>query len=341
MNDKEFICKICGASLLYSSLVPDHLRKKHLINYSRYYEYCTLENNKHECPECRKRLYKLNPWSNYVLPCYDCNDQKLYYKKLFEIINGWQNYLVNGKYSSLWISSEDYRDRYLNFSFSDLDKIIDRIKSRDKFKIDPINLFDVEILSGHSTEISERNISRISLIKSRYHFEKKDFKFIKSINGYEFMVGKNKYSIILPEQCDYNNKTYYRYSIFNSDTSRLIKRLKVSSNTCIKFYNTILSNCKSILMLRKNGNPINSMLVSDDVFEYIKFYILRNKHLMTNIFNIYNELIKSPRDIQDNIFLLNNIYLNKDGKGSLVLNWKISEDDQSVIDKNHINLTLI
>jgi hypothetical protein len=337
MNENKFICKICGAEVNYGEdSAQTHIETNHLIRYSKYYEYCKLDVNKNECPECRKRLYRLNPWSNYILPCCICNDQKLYYKKLSEIVCGWENYIINGKYSSLWLVNSEYRDRFLNFLFSDIDKLIDKIKQRDKIKIDSVNLFEISSSIGSSHEISERNINNLSLTTSRYHFDKKDFKFNKSLNGYEFMVGKHKYSIILPELCDYNNKTYYRYSIFNSDTSRLIRRLKISSSTCIKFYNTISSNYKSILALKKNGEFLNSSIVSDDVFEYIKFYILRNKHLLSNIFNIYNELLKYSSNIQDNVFLLNKIYVNNLGKGDIKLTWRPEN-----IFNNKINISII
>lgn len=339
-NINKFRCALCESELPYGNTVESHINNVHLISYSKYYEYCKLNNNT-VCANCGNKLYRLNPWSDYVLPCLECNS-KFYSRMVSTLISNWNSYLVNSEFCRLWLLNESYRDRVMNFNFLDLDKSLKNYLSKSRIRYDKLNLFKISSKPGMSPYINLLNTNNLLIESSGYRIINSELKYYDDINGYKFDVHGSKYSLILPEEVEYYNKTHYRYNILNkSSDPQSVKKLKLQSGKCIKFYNSSIDICKSILRLMKDGEVVDIMTLPDSDLEYVKFYILTNKELLKYVLNIIHEIIRHSSVVRDNVFLLNKVVVNSNGKFKLNINWVIKKNKQFINDGESVNILIL
>ena len=72
-----------------------------------------------------------------------------------------------------------------------------------------------------------------------------------------------------------------------------------------------------------------------------KFYILTNKELLKYVLNIIHEIIRHSSVVRDNVFLLNKVVVNSNGKFKLNINWVIKKNKQFINDGESVNILIL
>lgn len=304
-NLNKFTCRICGKSYNIGDKlqIHSHLWEDHQLTYYQYYEYCKTSTIS-KCSTCGSHLIRMTPWnSNLVQLCSKCNDVPSRKTEVIISINEWFDYLTESHFGRLWLVDPMYRSWVINY---DLKNYLDPfIKSLITKKVDKLNLFSIKIDEGVPKLFTNENKSFINIIDSDYSMDKSEMLISEDgSNHYEFKIGDSIFRIYLPEDDLTNSSHYNSYNIMNPESTSTLKKLKLSSDSIIKFYKKS-DGYYSILYLEKDGQSIRSHELTDYEFRYIKMFILSNKSLMKLLRSVMIALVKGSSHVYDKVFFLN------------------------------------
>lgn len=326
MNILKVKCLLCGKEVdSTKESIEKHLKENHFIGYQEYYEIIKswLIDNEYLCWRCGNPKNPLcSRLNTYYLPCSQCLTTKRsdiieFSEKILNDIKDYQKKIMKDKFYQLFLSSPWIIKESLSHEFNETKLVLENICKRDQIKIGKNDAIIVKNIVGSTKEISSRNIDNLNIELSNCLSLK------KSITGFEIFLGRDLYSIELPESCEYDIKHHSRYSILNLNSKRSTKKLKMSSGDCIKFYPSKYSNYRSLLRLKNSkGEIVDPDELSNSEYLYLKMAILRNGTIMKRLFEIYNEFCKYVEILRDSVFLLNTIWLGKNRNNIIYLSWK-------------------
>lgn len=295
----DFKCLLCGAKISSDEIVS-HLSKNHHLSFREYYEISKLGEMFLPCWKCGQPRVPVSPLSNkYYLPCWGClstkkSDRKEAYQTTLFVLKDYQKDFLDNRIVQYLLADSKIMDWSLTHNIHDVSSLLSDLRIKKD------GLFYVTTIPGSPKEISLRNKENIRIIY-------KDTPYIKlgKITNNTIII-KEGYRLHLPDICDYDVRHHSRYSILNLKATRNVKKIKLGSD-CIRFWNTDWLKVKSICKITNYSNePVE--LDEEDLLD-LKILIFRNKPLMKRILDVYNEICRLIRDIDDRVFLKNTLYL--------------------------------
>lgn len=190
------------------------------------------------------------------------------------------------------------------------------------------------ILPGYPKEISQRNITGIQVIPVSVDITPDLTVTVDS---------RWTYQILLPEKTGYDMRHHNRYSILSkpNKTTRNTKRIRLSDNTCYKFWNNDGLLTKSIFRLI---DPVNNSVVSMNevpraVREILKQVILRTPETKKLLWSIYRELLRYTKKVKDTVFIKNSIISSGTSEIDMNITWYPPESEDLEIPG--VNLSIL
>ena len=288
------ICKICGIEV---SDLKKHLSEDHLMGTWGYREI------------------------NYGYPQLSPNWPGMYLAPLPEW--GPKKYLAYVLSELSWLRREVTESKYLQAILANR-KLLEYIPDRNiwsaaglvKSLAGPKRLRENTYLGlylrpGYPKEVSERNREGLGVVSVS----------IPVGRGLKVTISGNTYIIVLPETCGYDSRHHSRYSILNPGSSRYTKRIKLSDNTCYKFWNTD-GPFKTILRIQDTtGKTLETSDIPETDLFFIKQVCLRDRRISGVLWSIYQEIATYTHTLTDKVLLGNKILVNESKKLSTILTW--------------------
>lgn len=262
------------------------------------------------CNELREPLTYLDI-NYYYLPCWDCvgsrkSDRIEGTNNIIRNIKDFYSRILGDRYYQLFIVDDIYRKATLSHEYEVFKNVVNSLNPPSR---NDIWFLDWE--KGFPKIISKENIDGIKIVNLS--------KLYSVITTDKSSIKINNYEILYPEFSNYDNKHHSRYSILNISSDRKTKKLRLSEDKCIIFFNNQSNNSKSIFKIKKDGKDINFNEIPYSDFVILKLILMRNKSFLKLIFDIVNEIIKSIGIFRDSVFLKNTIVMDpiKDKKFNL------------------------
>lgn len=318
--------------------LEQHLNYSHFLSYQSYLENTLTENKEKECCyKCgspKQSLTWIDP-DFYYLPCWDCIKRKSYrLEAKNDIINNIKTFykrILGDRHLQLFLIDDIYGystipHRYT--AFREVLKLLPVPKDRD----------DIWFLDWNYKYYAGPKIMCPDTVEGIL-IENLTDRFSDKIINEEDKIIVGDYVIEFPEKVPFEFNHYYRYNILNKTAnSRKTKRLKIISTVkgeevveCVKFFNTVDDNWKSIFRITKNDEPVDIREIDKQYFLIIKLAIFRNKAASRLIFDIIYEIIKKVEKFRDGVFLKNTVTIDPDKEIDLNLCWTISDNNNEFI----------
>lgn len=288
------------------------------------------------CYKCNKKLKPLTYINKnyFYIPCWDCSSKKKpEQKSMVEMIlryikDYYYNVLLGDRYLQLFIVDDIYFNNTLPHDYSVFKKVINLLEPPSRNDI-----WFLDWLPGYPKIISIENLQGMKLVNlsSSYNIDESS----------EDVIRIGEFEITMPEITTVNNKHYSRYNILNKSGDRKSKRLKISKDRYIKFYNTENEEIKSIFRLTKNGHEVAIGELTYKDYVIIKLAIMRNKKFLRLVFEIIMEILTNGNigTFRDSVFLKNTVKINPSNEtSSITLLWNPLSPYK---DKNSINISII
>ena len=286
-------CKCCG---LETDNLEKHLRESHGITGWDYWSIEKLRSDLYRsCQDCGSPRYLFSPViSGMYLPCLKCSKDSEYTEYITGKIYGLQSELGSSKIKqTVWGSGKIIRCSLDNTA----DLAVKILESGYKGKLLKDTYLGVYIKPGYPPEISERNSEGIGYLPIQIQVSK-DLKF---------QIQSRKYQILLPESCGYDVRHHARYSILSDKAVRYTRRIRISGDSCYKFWNNKeYPSVKSIFRIIDPGTGDTCELSGVDL-NFIRQIILRNKTTSDILWKIYNKVLKYTKNLEDWVLLRNTL----------------------------------
>lgn len=288
------ICKICGTEV---TDLKKHLAEEHLIGTWGYREF------NYEYPQ-------LSPnWPNmFLAPETDWGSKK-YLAYILSELSWLQKEVTDSKYLQAILANRKLLDYIPDRNIWGAAELVRSLAGPKRLRENAY--LGLYLRPGYPKEISERNRDGLGVVSV----------VIPVGRGLKVTISENTYVIVLPETCGYDSRHHSRYSILNPGSSRYTKRIKLSDNTCYKFWNTS-GPFKSILRIQDISGQVleKSDIPETDLF-FIKQVCLRDRRISGVIWSIYREIATYTKVLTDKVLLGNRVLINRSKKLSTVLTW--------------------
>lgn len=310
------------------------IQNHHFIDYYSYCEIMLMEHKEfcYKCGKPREFLTYIDP-SFYYLPCWDCSsenelDRKAITEGIIKNINSFYNRFIGDRYLQLFITDDIYPKTTFPHNFTEFKETLGYLEIPNKN-----NFWFIDWKPGYPKIICRENLDGLKIvdISDKYVVKDDDSKNVKV----------NQYTIEKPLIIPYDQKHFYKNSIFNITEDRRCKKIKLNQNDCYKLFNTGDNQVKSVFNIKASSEDvyINNLTYQD--YTILKLAILRNKTYLKTITDIINAIISDQRVsiLRDSIFLKNEVVLRpNDG---LILNLIWNSNENKILDNNCINISII
>lgn len=314
----EITCKICNCKIDRDDF-DDHLKSDHCMDYDQYYNYC-YDVIDGVCSYCNKSIGRISPWFDIPSHCTCKSEMRTYLDSIMDGISKIYKMMIDDPFIKLFILNDDLRTHLKSFDLPSYSSYIKTILPGD---YDPINLFSIRLRPGLNPFIKCNEMYNVAFDKSSYSINRNELMSVED-GKYRFSIENDEYEISLPEKTEYRNNNHYKYNILNRKSEpQSSKKLLLRSGECIKFYNTNIDNCKSIIKVTKNGNHIYSTSLTSKELDYIKYYVMANTTVLSRVSEVLLVLIRNSKYLYDRVFLKNKVLVNPKGKFDMSLDWVV------------------
>jgi hypothetical protein len=315
-------CPFCNQKIKDEDF-EEHLCSYHFLSYPLYYEIVSQSFSESCCWKCGKPRIPLTPFSkNYYLPCFDCFGNS----SVIELLESFLKKFEGNKYLQYYLSDETLPEKVFPHTIEDFSSVIEELRSGYGRITNPVYFEIVRKNNYTPFEVSMRNFSNLHL------------ETYNGILGGEYIIlSGEKYKVIPPESCEYNSKHHTRYSILNTQSTKVTKKIKLGDKSCYKLWG------KSIFLLKNSNDEVVSPedLDESDLI-ILKNYIFRKKVFFTLIEKIYLEICKFSNILNDEVFIKNTIPLSTNSSVNVFqFSWLPQEPKEFFKTNSIVNLSIL
>lgn len=318
-------CPFCNQEI-DNDKFEEHLLNYHFLSYHIYYEIISQSFKESICWKCEKLRIPLTPYSNeYYLPCSNCFEKE-YNKSSLELLETFLKKFEGNKYLQYFLSQDDIPSKVFPHTINDYLSVVEELRSGYGRIINSVYFEIIRNNNYTPFEISMRNIDNLHL------------ETYNNILGEDYIIlSGEKYKVLPPEPCEYNSRHHTKYSILNTQSTKVTKKIKLSDKSCYKLWG------KSIFLLKDfNDNIIDPNSLEESDLIILKNYILRKRNNFNLIKNIYLEICKFSNNLNDEVFIKNTIPLGKKASVDVFqFSWLPQEPNKFWGTSSIINLSIL
>lgn len=306
------------------------------FDYNSYCETKLLRPYSETCYKCNKEKNPLTPLEPdfYYLPCWGCSssneiDKKALTDCILKNINVFYSRFISDRFLQLFILDDIYYKNTLPHDFKEFKSVLGQLEIPDKN-----SFWFLDWKLGYPKIITKENLDGFKIVNISHLYK------VEETENKELLI--NNVKIQKPITVPFDQKHYYKNSIFNVIDTNRTKKLKVAIDKCYKFYNTGNNTTRSIFNLTEEGEKIyfNNLTVQD--YTIFKLAVLRNKAYLKIIQEVVNSLISDSRvsDFRDTVFLKNSIKLRPIEEGGVIINLVWNPVENILLNSNCINISI-